>query len=82
MVFRKFFDINFEYTDNFLILLHEALELDESTIFRTEMVYFRKFRHLVEAIACTIDYIRFYNSKRLHLGLWYETPDEVAALAE
>lgn len=45
---------------------------------KTEMVYFHKFRHLAEATAYIMDYIRFYNSERLHSGLNYRTPDQAA----
>ena len=48
---------------------------------KTEMVYFQKFRHLTEAVAYIMDYIRFYNSDRLHSGLEYRTPNQVAAIA-
>ena len=45
---------------------------------KTEMVYFQKFRSLAEATAYIIDYVRFYNSERLHSGLNYRTPDQAA----
>jgi transposase InsO family protein len=48
---------------------------------KTEMVYFQKFRHLTEAVAYIMDYIRFYNSDRLHSGLAYITPNQAAVLA-
>ena len=47
---------------------------------KTEMVYFHKFSHLSEAIAHIMDYIRFYNTERLHSGLGYQTPIQAAAL--
>lgn len=47
---------------------------------KTEMVYFQKFRHLAEAVAYIMDYIRFYNGDRLHSGLEYMTPDQAATL--
>jgi len=43
---------------------------------KTEMVYFHKFRNLVEAIAYIMDYIRFYNHERLHSSLNYQSPNE------
>lgn len=45
---------------------------------KTEMVYFQKFKNLAEATAYIIDYVRFYNSERLHSGLNYRTPDQAA----
>ncbi|MGB5538800.1 MAG: IS3 family transposase, partial [Gammaproteobacteria bacterium] len=48
---------------------------------KIEMVYFQKFRNLPEATAYIIDYIRFYNSERLHSGLNYQTPDQAASVA-
>jgi hypothetical protein len=33
---------------------------------KTEMVYFQRFRNLVEAIAHIRDYLHFYNHERLH----------------
>ena len=44
------------------------------------MVYLQKFRRLAEAVACTVDYVRFYNSERLHSGLNYRTPDQAASV--
>lgn len=48
---------------------------------KIEMVYFQKFGNLPEATACIIDYIRFYNSERLHSGLNDQTPDQAASVA-
>ena len=47
---------------------------------KTEMVYFQKFRYLAEATAYIVDYVRFYNSERLHSGLNYQTPDQAASV--
>ena len=47
---------------------------------KTEMVYFQRFRHLVEAIAYIMDYIQFYNGERLHSRLGYRTPNQAAAI--
>ena len=41
---------------------------------KTEMVYFHRFRKLVEAIAHIRDYLRFYNHERLHSSLGYQSP--------
>lgn len=41
---------------------------------KTEMVYFHRFRNLVEAIAHIRDYLRFYNHERLHSSLGYQSP--------
>jgi putative transposase len=43
---------------------------------KTEMVYFHRFKHLAEAIAYIMDYIRFYNQERLHSSLNYLSPNE------
>lgn len=43
---------------------------------RTEMVYFQKFKHLDEVVACIADYIRFYNCERLHSSLGYRSLTE------
>ena len=48
---------------------------------KTEMVYFMKFKYLEEAIAHIMDYISFYNYKRLHSSLGYITPFQMAKLA-
>jgi transposase InsO family protein len=48
---------------------------------KTEMVYFQKFRTLEEATAYIMEYIRFYNSERLHSALDYKTPNQMANLA-
>lgn len=45
---------------------------------KTEMVYFMKFRHLAEAIAHIMEYMRFYNHERIHSGIAYLTPNQVA----
>jgi len=47
---------------------------------KTEMVYFMKFKHLAEAIAHIMDYIRYYNHERLHSGLGYITPFQMTKL--
>ena len=47
---------------------------------KTEMVYFMRFKHLAEAIAHIMDYIRYYNRDRLHSGLGYITPLQMAKL--
>ena len=47
---------------------------------KTEMVYFMEFKHLTEAISHIMDYIGFYNYKRLHSGLGYITPFQMAKL--
>jgi len=41
---------------------------------KTEMVYFHRFRNLVEATAYIMDYLRFYNHDRLHSSLDYRSP--------
>ena len=43
---------------------------------KTEMVYFEKFKNLIEATAHIIDYIHFYNHDRLHSSLDYQSPIE------
>ena len=48
---------------------------------KTEMVYFMKFKHLLEAITHIMNYISFYNYKRLHSGIGYITPFQMAKLA-
>lgn len=45
---------------------------------KTEMVYFHKFSNLAEATARIMEYIRFYNSERIHSGLNYKTPNQAA----
>lgn len=47
---------------------------------KTEMVYFMRFKHLAEAIAHIMDYIRYYNRDRLHSGLGYITPFQMTKL--
>lgn len=47
---------------------------------KTEMVYFMRFKHLAEAIAHIMDYIRYYNRDRLHSGLGYIAPFQMAKL--
>jgi len=41
---------------------------------KTEMVYFHRFRNLVEAVAHIRDYLHFYNHERLHSSLGYQSP--------
>ncbi len=48
---------------------------------KTEMVYFRRFKHLEEAVAYITDYIRFYNCERLHSSLGYRSPTEFEVMA-
>jgi putative transposase len=48
---------------------------------KIEMVYSQKYRNLPEAAAYITNYIRFYNSERLHSGLNYLTPVQVASVA-
>jgi len=47
---------------------------------KTEMVYFMKFKHLTEAISHIMDYIGFYNYKRIHSGIGYITPFQMGKL--
>lgn len=47
---------------------------------KTEMVYFMRFKHLAEAVAHIMDYIRYYNRDRLHSGLGYITPFQMTKL--
>ena len=48
---------------------------------KTEMVYFQQFTNLAQAMAYIMDYITFYNTKRLHSGLDYNTPKQCDRLA-
>ncbi len=48
---------------------------------KTEMVHFKQFSTLEEAIAHIMDYLRFYNRQRIHSGLGYLTPQGMANLA-
>lgn len=48
---------------------------------KTEMIYFQHFKTLEEAMAYIVDYIYFYNHKRLHSGLGYLTPVEREQMA-
>lgn len=43
---------------------------------KTEMVYLQNFKDFTEATAYIMDYISFYNHKRLHSSLNYCTPQE------
>lgn len=43
---------------------------------KTEMIYLQKFSNFVEATAYIMDYITFYNHKRIHSSLNYSTPQE------
>ena len=38
---------------------------------KTEIIYFQVFKTLDEAMAYIVDYIHFYNHKRIHSGLGY-----------
>lgn len=42
---------------------------------KTEMVYFNTFSNFIQATAYIMDYITFYNHKRLHSSLSYSTPE-------
>lgn len=42
---------------------------------KTEMVYFEKFTSIEKATAYIMDYISFYNGKRLHSGIGYVSPN-------
>lgn len=48
---------------------------------KTEMVYFHKFSSLEQAAAYIMDYITFYNEKRIHSGLNYTTPNDYYRIA-
>lgn len=48
---------------------------------KTEMVYFEKFKSIEEATSYIMDYISFYNGKRLHSGLGYVSPNTFEAKA-
>ena len=43
---------------------------------KTEMIYFHKFSNITEATAYIMDYITFYNHKRIHSSLNYSTPQD------
>lgn len=48
---------------------------------KTEMIYFHKFKSLHEVASYLMDYITFYNHKRLHSSLNYLPPSEFDKLA-
>jgi len=48
---------------------------------KTEMVYFNHFKTLEEATSYIMDYIRFYNHKRLHSGIGYQSPVNYGRIA-
>ena len=48
---------------------------------KTEMVYFHNFKKLEQALAYIMDYITYYNTKRLHSSLDYNTPNHYDRLA-
>ena len=48
---------------------------------KTEMVYFRRFKSAAEAVAHIMDYISFYNTKRRHSSLGYQSPVDYEKLA-
>lgn len=48
---------------------------------KTEMIYFHRFKDIVEALAHIMDYIKFYNNDRLHSSLNYESPTTYEAMA-
>ncbi len=48
---------------------------------KTEMIYFHKFKSLHEVASYLMDYITFYNHKRIHSSLNYQTPNEFDKLA-
>ncbi|NIT59652.1 MAG: transposase, partial [Aliifodinibius sp.] len=48
---------------------------------KVEMIYFQQFQDITEAIAYIMDYIYFYNHKRLHSSLNYQTPNEFEMVA-
>lgn len=48
---------------------------------KTEMIYFNHFSTLEEATAYINSYIYFYNHKRIHSGLDYQTPVEFDRMA-
>lgn len=43
---------------------------------KTEMIYFQKFSNLPEATAYIMDYVTFFNHKRIHSSLNYSTPNQ------
>lgn len=45
------------------------------------MIYFHRFKDIVEALAHIMDYIKFYNNDRLHSSLNYESPATHEAMA-
>lgn len=48
---------------------------------KTEMVYFNSFKSVAEAVAHIMDYISFYNTKRRHSSLDYQSPVDYERLA-
>lgn len=48
---------------------------------KTEMVYFNNFKTIEEATAYIMNYIHFYNNKRIHSALDYQTPCEYERIA-
>lgn len=48
---------------------------------KTEMVYFNSFKSAAEAVAHIMDYISFYNTKRRHSSLGYQSPVDYERLA-
>lgn len=48
---------------------------------KTEMVYFNHFKTIEEATAYIMNYIYFYNNKRIHSALDYQTPCEYERIA-
>ena len=48
---------------------------------KTEMVYFKRFLSRAEAVAHIMDYISFYNTKRRHSSLGYQSPADYEKLA-
>lgn len=47
---------------------------------KTEMIYFHRFKDIVDAVAHIMDYIKFYNNDRLHSSLNYESPTTYEAM--
>lgn len=42
---------------------------------RNELLHHWKFKAMVECVARIVDYIEFYNERRLHSGLNYVSPN-------